>query len=162
MLFLVIVSVTFYMGHYYFISAMKGLMMNFLILIRSIVYVNNDKNWAKNINWLYFFMILIWVLGLITFNAWYDVLPLFGITAQTIAFWSKKPSTIRSLYLINMPFWFTYNYLVGSIAGMTSDILITISILIGIFRLDMHKNWSFPSYASGTLRFRASLSPSFN
>ena len=45
--------------------------------------------------------------------------------------------TIRILNLISNPCWLVYNIYMGSIAGMITDSLVTLSVLIAIVRLDI-------------------------
>lgn len=36
--------------------------------------------------------------------------------------------------------WFTYNFIVGSQAGMVTEAIVLFSLIIGIFRFDVLKN----------------------
>lgn len=102
-----------------------------------ISYQKETQSWAKKKVWLYVFILLYVVSGIITAKSPVDVLPIIAQTFGALAVWQTNPRTIRFLMLIPRPLWFVYNFTVGSYAGMTGEILILASVLIGIVRFDI-------------------------
>ncbi len=164
MLYLQLVSALLFGIHFIMLGALTAALMNFINCFRCYVFANYDKKWAKNHYWLYFFLGLFWIAGILSWQKWYSILPIIGMTATTIAFWMKNTSKIRFISLISPPNWFTHNFLVNSYSGMLGEIFILSSIIIGVFRFDEK---SKSSYIAGFFRnqlginyFRTSFSSS--
>ena len=140
MLILKILSSIFYGIHFALLGAWTGSAMNVVAAARSYVFKQRtEKKWADNKAWLFAFLILIIVSGIFTWGGYYSLLPMIGTSISTAAFWMKKPRLIRLLCLIGPPFWLVYNIIVQSIAGMVTELLVVISILVGILRFDGKK-----------------------
>ena len=140
MLILKILSSVLYGIHFALLGAWTGSAMNVVAATRSYVFKQRtEKKWADNKAWLFVFFILIVIFGIFTWEGYYSILPMIATSLYTIAFWMKKPRIIRLLSLIGPPFWLIYNIIVNSIAGMATELLLVISILIGIFRFDKRK-----------------------
>jgi hypothetical protein len=56
---------------------------------------------------------------------------------ESWSLWSKAESRIRLIMLTPRPFWITYDIIIGSIAGLSSEVFILGSLLIGIYRFDI-------------------------
>ena len=140
MLQLMMVAAFLFSVHFFMLGAMTGAAMNLLNVFRSYVFANReDKKWAKHGWWLYVFLFLVAILGIFTWDGYYSALALFAVAVQTFAFWSKNTNVIRLISLIVPPCWFAYNFIVGSIPGMVTEVLILASILVGIYRFDIKK-----------------------
>ena len=126
--------------HFVLLNAWTGALMN--LIEAAVVFVSYKKEtdgWAKKKFWPYIFIILYVVAGLLTAKALIDFLPVVAQIVGAIAVWQTSPRSIRFIMLIPRPLWFTYNLIVGSYAGMTTEIFILISVLIGIWRFDVLK-----------------------
>ena len=66
-----------------------------------------------------------------------DVLALIGAPLQTIALWMKKPRYIRILMLIASPMWLLYDLYYKSYAGVITECIVMISIVIAIVKYDV-------------------------
>ena len=107
-----------------------------------VVFVSYKKEtdlWAKRKFWPYVFILLYIIAGIITVKSTVDFLPIMAQIFGAIAVWQTNPRLIRFIMLAPRPLWFTYNFMVGSYAGMTAEILILASVLIGIVRFDILK-----------------------
>jgi len=87
--------------------------------------------------WPYIFIALYVLVGVFTTKTLINFLPIIGQIFGALAVWQTKPRTIRLLMLVPRPLWFIYNLVVGSYAGMTAEIFILMSVLIGIIRFDI-------------------------
>jgi hypothetical protein len=67
------------------------------------------------------------------------MIPIIAMIVNSIVTWYGKPKDIRIMAICLIPLWLTYDYIVGSIAGMTTDIFILSSAIIGILRFDLKK-----------------------
>lgn len=136
MLYLQLTSAFLFGLHFAMLGALTGALMNFINCFRCYVFANYDKRWAKSNYWLYLFLAIFWIAGILSWQNWHSILPIIGMTVGTIAFWMKDTTKIRILSLISPPSWFTHNLIVNSYSGMLVEILIFISTIIGIFRFD--------------------------
>ena len=59
------------------------------------------------------------------------------VNSAIVALGINNPRIIRLLNAISNPCWLVYNIFMGSIPGMVGDSLVTLSVLIAIFRLDL-------------------------
>lgn len=136
MLYLQLTSAFLFGIHFAMLGALTGALMNFINCFRCYVFANYDKQWAKSNYWLYLFLVLFWISGILTWQSWYSFLAIIGMTASTIVFWMKNTTKIRFLSLISPPVWFTHNLFVNSYSGMLGEIFIFTSTIIGILRFD--------------------------
>ena len=104
-----------------------------------VAYKKEDKVWAKQPYWLYIFIGLYVLSGVITARSWADTLPIIAQTFGAIAVWQTSSRRIRYLMLIPRPLWFTYNLIVGAQAAMIAEVLIFTSVVVGIVRFDILK-----------------------
>lgn len=140
MLRLMMVAALLYSVHFFILGALTGSALNLLNMFRSYVFASrDDKQWAKYNWWLYVFIGAIIILGVTTWGGWYSILALTAVLVQTIAFWSTNTKFIRYISLLVPPCWFAYNYIVGSIPGMITEVMILSSLLVGIYRFDIQK-----------------------
>ena len=124
--------------HYYLLSAYTGAAMNILAFIRTYVFKIKTKNkLVSNRAWLFLFIFLFLAFGLISWEGTHSILPTIAMIIEVIALWNEKTSKIRAILFLSFPLWFTYNFIVGSYAGMITSIFIFISLLISIFRFDL-------------------------
>lgn len=124
--------------HFALLGAWTGSAMNFVNTLRSYIFANKgNKYWANNKVWVLVFILLFSIFTLITWQGWISLLPLIAMISGTIAFWLDNPRHIRLLSLISPPAWFIYNLTFNSYPGMIIEVLLFLSIIIGIFRFDI-------------------------
>lgn len=124
--------------HYSLLRAWTGAVMN--LIEAGMVFVSfqkETKSWAKKRVWPYIFILLYFIVGLITSRSLVDYFPILAQTFGTIAVWQKNPRSIRFIMLAPRPLWFTYNFIVVSYAGMITEVFIFLSVVIGIVRFDI-------------------------
>lgn len=140
MLYILMTSSFLFMVHYLLLGAVTGAAMNLISTIRNYIFSKKDKcSWANSSLWLYFFIGVFIISGLITWEGYISILPIIGMISGSISFWISDPRKIRLVALIAPPLWFTYNFLSHSYSGMIAEILNVTSITIGIIRFDIMK-----------------------
>ena len=133
-----LIGLVLFVVHYSLLHAWTGALLN--LIEAGMVYVahqKENKSWANKKLWLYIFIILFIISGLITSKTIVGVLAVLAQIFGAIAVWQKNPRTIRFIMLIPRPLWFLYNLSVGSYAGMIKEIFIFVSVLTGIIRFDI-------------------------
>ena len=124
--------------HYLLLGAFTGATMNFIVVFRNYVFANKSlKTWADSKVWLYIFILVFIISSVLSWQGFVTLLPLFAVILGSITFWLNNTKHIRLLSLISPPFWFVYNFIMNSYAGMIGDTLTFLSILIGIIRFDV-------------------------
>ena len=99
--------------------------MGLIGAIRCYIFAKRgEKVWANHNMWLFVFICIFWIAGLLTWEAYYSIFPIMGMTAGTVAFWLKDPRQIRIISLIAPPLWFIYSFIVGSYPGMANELFI--------------------------------------
>jgi hypothetical protein len=139
LLFLIIAQTSFVI-HFALLGAWTAVAMNAISAVRTYVFHQKDvKGWAKHRIWFYLFLALFWVAGIAVWEGPYSLFPILAMSAETIGLWMKKTRHIRLFSLIPRPLWFIYNFIVGSYAGMITEIFVFFSIMVGILRFDVSK-----------------------
>src|SRR3989338_4435143 len=137
LLFMLVAQILFTI-HFGLLGAWTGAAMNGIAGLRTYIFNQREtKTCSNNQFWLYLFVVLFWVFGIVTWNGYYSILPILAMTIDSSAVWNKKTQYIRLLMLIPRPLWFLYNYTVVSYAGMITEIFVLFSILVGIIRFDI-------------------------
>lgn len=124
--------------HYLFLSAYSGAVSQFISIFPnyfSYKYQGQKKN--KIIAFL--FIIIFFISGILTYQNIYDTLPIIGSILTVIAIFQINTKYVRLFQLIISPFFLVYNIVSHSYAGIIMEILVVISCLIGMMRLDKSK-----------------------
>ena len=133
-----------------FLGAYMGMMLNVLSVVRSVIFSQRTtKKWAAGKIWILVFCIafittypvifLVFKKEPTVFNLIIELLPALGMVASTFAFHAEKAKYVRLLYLISSPPWLAYNIANGAFGGMINEVVVMISIILAIIRLDIGK-----------------------
>lgn len=126
--------------HFILLGALTAALMNLIGGIRVIVFNLKEKHkWAQHNFWLYLFIAIFWIAGLLSWNGIISFFPVIAMTIESIALWNENTQYLRLLLMTIRPFWITYGISVGSIAGLSTETFILISLSIGIYRFDRKK-----------------------
>ncbi len=136
-----------FMFHFILLGAWTAAGMNIVGTARTLVFRSReDKKWAGWKFWPYIFILLFATAGLLARESWLGVLPVIAMTIETTGLWLKNLKRLRIINLFPHPFWFTYNFIKGSWAGVICEIFVFSSIIIAIIRYDIFKVKSPDSY----------------
>lgn len=125
--------------HYIMLGAYTGAALNFIGLLRSLVFINNHKKWAKSPVWLGVFILISIVASAVTWIEWYSILPAAAMILTTVSYWLKNETQIRFVTFPSSPCWLVYNIITGSVAGIVTECIVMSSIIIAIIRYDILK-----------------------
>lgn len=103
-------------------------------------FEKKENNVPKAIILLY--IIISIILGTITFNSFIDILPIICSILYTITIIQDQEKNIRIISLINILLWIIYDIVSQAYTAAISDSLMTISTLVGMYRLDYKKDKS--------------------
>lgn len=143
-------------------TAYIGMFMDGVGIFRNVIFSNNIKNQKSNKNAVIVFSILTFIFGLgsiifawnetlnkITFTdnqilvtiiiVFINILAVLAKLISTISYSIKNPHTIRMLNIPTSICWIIYNAMVFSIAGVVSDSMTLISVIIAEIRFKENK-----------------------
>lgn len=133
------------------LGAYIGALLNVIGVLRAIVFVNREKLNATHPVWLIIFILAFSSTYPLVFtvfnkeisakNLIIEILPVIAMILSTISFRLSKAKDIRRFGLFSSPMWLIYNIFCFSIGAIISEILNLISIIIGIIRFDMKKEY---------------------
>lgn len=147
-----LVSSVLFTAHFFMIGAYVGSLLNFIGIFRAAVFANKDKKWAQNKAWLFVFLFAFAAAGILTLDGDIDIttwnlsftsistyiamLPIFGMSFTTVAFWITDAAAVRRVSFPSSPCWLTYNLYNHSWAGAGTEIILMTSIIIAMIRYD--------------------------
>lgn len=113
-----------------FLQAYTGCITIIISIIRNIIALKK-KNKNENII-LAIFIILYIVMGIITYNSIFSILPIIASIIYVIGIWNGNENIIRKTGLINMYLWLIYSISTFAVAGAIQNIILIISTHIAI------------------------------
>lgn len=96
-----------------------------------------EKEFPKWLGIIY--LIISAICGFISYKSIIDILPVLGGVTYALSIIQTKEKNIRRVTMINTLCWFIYDFSVGAYTAFISDIIFTMSTIIGIIRYDI--NW---------------------
>lgn len=131
---------------FYLLGAVTGAVLNFLGILRGIVFSNKRLFRADKVIWVLGFTVLFFASYAATFlvfdkepaafNLIIEFLPIIGMIASTISFYLGDAKAVRRLALVSSPAWLVYNITQSAIGGIICEVVSLISITVGILRHD--------------------------
>lgn len=121
----------FWIFHYFSLGATAGMIPNFVGVFRELVFVNrNTKKWADTPLWALFFIIVNFVLGICSYEQWYDIVPIIASACVTVSLWIDNPRLMKLISIpVSLAFLF-YDIFVLSYVGMINESIAIVSIII--------------------------------
>ena len=124
-----------WVGHYFFLGAVAGMIPNFVGVFRELVFINRKKyKFANMFIWPITFVLINVILSIISFEQWYDVLPIAASMLVTFSLWIDNPNLTKVISVPVSIAFLIYNVLVGSYVGVANESIAIISILIFFIR----------------------------
>ena len=120
--------------HYALIGAYTAMALNLVNIARNAAYDYRLRKGITNKIIPIFFVAVQTALGLLTFEAWYSILVIIGIGANTYCMSFSNPQNVRKSILFTCPLVLTYDLLVQSVGGCIYETVAIVSGAIGISR----------------------------
>lgn len=128
------VALVCFCAHYLLIGAITAFAMNTVGIIRNIMYYYNDKKIFSYKWWPYVMSVIMAVIGAFTWQGWYSLLLIAGLSVNTVCMSLPTSQGIRKSLLFTCPPVLIYNVFVRSYGGVINETLTIISAVIGIVR----------------------------
>lgn len=120
--------------HFLLLSAPTGAVLNAVGAVRAYTFNRFGSHEGRS-QWLLAIIVAtIFAVSLLTWQGPISLLPMTGMSLATIGMWQRDEQRIRKIIFFSWPLWLIYNILVGSYAGVVNELLIAVSILIGLWR----------------------------
>lgn len=129
-----------WMFHYGMLGATTAVFTNVISFGRSLIFINNEKPWAKSRLWLWLFIAALLLNSMLTWDGWISILPAVAMTLTSVALWTHNTRITRLLMLINSPFWLVYDLWIRSYSCAAVEIIAFLSFLVAIWRFDIKKS----------------------
>lgn len=140
-IFMFILANLFSAINFILLQSYSGAIICFFAIIQTFInkIFENKKQQVPKLVILIYIVISI-ILGAITFNSFIDVLPIICSILYTITIIQDKEKNIRRISLVNIVLWIIYDIVCQAYTAAISDSLMTISTLVGMYRLDYKKS----------------------
>ena len=128
-----------YAVSYFMLGAFTGGAMSLVNVARSYVFSKKDTKWGSSPIWLYVFLGITLVSGIVTWEGPLSLLVIAATMLLIITLNSTNLRFMRKMFLV-LPFlYITYNVVNKSMGGIGNDIFCIVSALIAIWRFDIRK-----------------------
>ena len=129
--------------HFCLLGAFSGGIINFVGMIRSIIFLEKEKHiWLNNVMIYISFILIYMLICIFTYDGIISLLPTIGVIIFASALWFGTPKTIRFMGVIASIFWLSYDICVRSYVEITTEIILLISTIGSILKLDIIKKES--------------------
>ena len=126
----------FFMSHFFLIGATTAALINVVALVRDILFIKREKlPKSDTYLWPFIFTTIFLITALPQWH-WFNLLPAIGMIIETFGFWITDEKLLRRINLLPRPLWFGYALVVGSIPSGLTELFVTTSLLIAIYRYD--------------------------
>lgn len=130
----------FFAIHLIFLGAWTGAAMNIIAGVRAYVFnIRDSFQFLQRDIVMYVFILLIWIGGAVTWSGYVSLLPVYTLTLECIALWSKNQKVMRIVFLLARPGWISYHLFFGSYAGLATEAFVIASLVTAIIRFDILK-----------------------
>ncbi len=140
-IFMFILANLFSAINFILLQSYSGAIICFFAIIQTFInkiFERKEQNIPKIVILIY--VIISIILGTITFNTIIDILPIICSILYTITIIQNKEKNIRRISLVNIILLIVYDIVCQAYTAAISDSLMTISTLVGMYRLDYKKN----------------------
>lgn len=144
LLLLQLASNVFFVANYFMLGASTMGWMCVINVVRSFVFMMDDRRWAKSPLWLYVFLIVALVTGIMSWEGPMSILVIVASLILIFALYSKNLKVTRLLFLFPPLLYISYNVYHMSFGGIGSDAFCLVSAIVAILRFDVRKKKEKP------------------
>ena len=133
------ISFSFKSIHYLLLGGMSGFWSSNVSMIRNLLFYKIKSNKI----YMFIFIIIYFLLGLVTYNDLGSVLPMMASIFYTVIVNTNKPKYLRGGMIINCLIWLIYNIYIISYAGIMIQVVMIIMTVISMVKLDKKTNLNY-------------------
>lgn len=140
-LFMQIIAYIFFTIHYYLLSGIVGAICNLIGLFALVVIYMCDKyNLKIKSSLSLFFIILLIIVSLVTFQNMYSIFPMVASVIVILSFLTDNENTIRQIGIVSAVCWLIYAVVYKSYVGIVFEVVTLIATVISYFKNKNVKN----------------------
>ena len=125
--------------HYLLLGQFDGAIVNFVSCTTNPVYWHRIKRGKSTLPFQIAFGLLFVSIVLWQWNGWINIFILVAKLLSSVALGINSVRVIRILNLISSGCWLLYSFYVGSVAGILTNVLLLISLISAIVRIDIRE-----------------------
>lgn len=130
-------------AHYFCLGAYAGAIPNIVGVLRESVFINRGRHkFADKPIWPCLFILINLTLSILSFEAWYDLLPICASVFVTVSLWINDPKLTKCISVPVSCAFLAYDVFVGSYIGIVNESLAIISIIIFFIRRKKNERFS--------------------
>lgn len=131
-----LVARTLFCVQYFLLGAFSGAVLEIAGAVSSAVAERKNVGIIAKCKVLFFTLTSLFVVfgGLIVYENFFSLLPIFGVLLHTGALWLDEEKKIRIVSLFGSPFWFIYNINSRAYGSAVGDTMAMISIIVAMIR----------------------------
>lgn len=118
--------------HYYLLGGISGFLTSFISMIRNIIFYKIKESKI----WTIFFIIIYIIIGILTLKSFYTLLPVIATITYTLIINYDNPKYLRYGMFLTSLTWLIYNIYIISYSGIIIQLIMLISNIIAIIKLD--------------------------
>lgn len=123
-----------FLSHYALIGATTGSIMNLLATLQALAAIPLGTRPGFRV--IYLLTLPAIALGLaLSWTGWPSVMAALGMAGISVGRYQLRVLRFRTILMVTIPFWVAHNLLVGSLPGLLSDTLVTLSSGVGLWRV---------------------------
>lgn len=126
---------------HFFLGAYSGLAMQFVSIIRNIVFLidentnnDNEKTTTKDIIILVLLYIVSIIFAIFTYNGFLSLMPVFATMVYTYSVWQKNTKVYKLLGVLVSILWLIYDIYIFSVFAIVLESILLISVIIGLLK----------------------------
>ena len=125
----------FWAAHYICLGAFAGMIPNFIGIFREVVFINRKKYkfLGKGIIPIVFIITNL-TLGIISYEEWFDALPILASAFVTFSLWIDNPKLTKCISIPVSSAFLVYDVFVNSYMGIINESVAILSIIIFFIR----------------------------
>ena len=124
---------------YFMLGGVSFAVMSLINIARSFVFSKEDTKWGQSRVWLYVFLAVPVISGILTWESPLSLLVIAATVVLTLALYSKDGKRMRKLFLLPPVLYISYNVAHKALGGIGSDVFCLISAIVAIYRFDIKK-----------------------
>ena len=133
--------------HYLLLGGLSGFYSSIISMIRNVLFFKVNKSFYLMV----LFIIIYFVMGIFSYKDFYSIIPSMASVFYTVIVNTNSPRCLRSGMVINSLLWLIYNIYIVSLAGIITQIVLIISTLISIIKLDKNKYIIYNVFKEGEI-----------
>lgn len=127
------ISCIFFCIHYFLIGTLTASILNIIGFIKGIMFYSKNETNEKYIAYLIFYILLYLLIGIFTYDNIISIFPIIAYILYTISVFNEKEIIMKFINFSISSMWLIYDIAYHSYAGIISDTLMLITVIIGIY-----------------------------